>query len=121
MSSARLQAVEGRCFTQQLLEQGAKEGNGLALGLEGLQEEVLAFVRRVAGRACGHTKAEVRGNLDLLELVIKNILMDAVEWQSSLDERLSRKSQCEKEAHTDQSSEGPEDAEPRRIVAACGN
>ena len=121
LSSALLQAVEGRCFTQQLLELGAKEGSCGALGLEGFQEEVLAFVRRVAGSACGHRGAEVRGNLDLLALVAKDILSNAVEWQSALDERLGRKSQREQEACADQSSEGTEDAVPRRAAAACGN
>ena len=58
-------------------------------------EEVLVFVRRVAGSACGHPGAEVKGNLDLLALVVKDILASAVEWQSSLDERLLRKSQRE--------------------------
>ncbi len=49
--------------------------------VEGLLEEVLVFVRRVAGSACGHPAAEVKGNLDLLALVVKDILASAVEWQ----------------------------------------
>ena len=99
---------------------GAKEGYCGALGLEGFQEEVLAFVRRVAGSACGHPGAEVKGNLDLLARVVRDILSHAVERQSSLDERLFRKIQREQEAYTDQSSEGIEDAAPRRVGAACG-
>jgi hypothetical protein len=120
LSSALLQAVEGRCFAQKMLELGVKEGKFGALGLEGLLEEVLVFVRRVAGSACGHPAAEVKGNLDLLALVVKDILASAVEWQSSLDERLLRKSQGEQKAYKDQGSKGAEGAEPRHVVAAGG-
>ena len=79
LSSALPQAVEGRCFMQQILELGAKDGKRDVLALEGFKQEVLAFIRRVAGSACGRPEAEVKGNLALLALVVKDILSQAAE------------------------------------------
>ena len=69
--------------------------------IEGFEQEVLAFIRRVAGSACGRPEAEVKGNLALLALEVEDILSQAVEWQSAVDERWTRKNQREQEACTD--------------------
>ena len=42
---------------QQILELGAKDGKHDVLALEGFKQEVLAFIRRVAGSACGRPEA----------------------------------------------------------------
>ncbi len=78
LSSALPHAVEGRCFMQQVLELGAKDGKHDKLALDGFKQEVLAFTRRVAGSACGRPGAEVHGSLALLALVVKDILSHAL-------------------------------------------
>ena len=84
LRKASLQAGEGRCFMQQVLELGVKEGDREELALEGFKQEVFAFVRRVTGSASGRPEAEAKGSLALLAIVVDEILSQVAEWQTSL-------------------------------------
>ena len=66
-----------------------------------------AFVRRVAGSACGRPEAEAKGNLALLALVVEDILRQAAKWQTSLGEMLAQvQNQHEQEVFSDLVPEG---------------
>ena len=77
-------AAVGRCFMNQFSELGDKHGAYDELTLDGFQQEVHAFVRRVAGSTCSGPEAETKGNLTLLACVVEGILAQAAEWESSL-------------------------------------
>ena len=51
------QAADGRDFMHQVMELGVKAGEGDELSLEGIKQEVYAFVRRVAGSVFGRPEA----------------------------------------------------------------
>jgi hypothetical protein len=92
---------------QQILELGAKDGERDELALDGFKQEVLAFIRRVVGIACGRPEAEVKGNLALLALVVEDILSQAAIWQTSLGEMLAQvQNQREQEVFSDLCPEG---------------
>ena len=91
----------------QVMELGVKAGEGDELSLEGVKQEVYAFVRRVAGSVLGRPEAEAKGNLALLALVVEDILCQAAKWQTSLREMLAQvQNQREQEVFSDLCPEG---------------
>ena len=86
LRKAMPQAAEGRDFMHQVMELGVKAGEGDELSLEGVKQEVYAFVRRVVGSVLGRPEAEAKGNLALLAPVVEDILCQAAKWQTSLGE-----------------------------------
>ncbi len=101
------QAAESRYFMHQVMELGVKAGEGDELSLEGVKQEVYAFVRRVAGSVGGRPEAEAKGNFALPALVVEDILSQAAEWQTSLGEMLAQvQNQREQEVFLDLCPEG---------------
>jgi hypothetical protein len=120
LQQALLQAGEGRCLMQQVLELGVKNGKRDERALEGIKQDVLAFVRRVAGSASGRPEAEAKGSLALLAIVAAEILLQIAEWQDSVADWLALQSQREQGACADPCSADVEAAGLRRFDAECG-
>jgi hypothetical protein len=117
---ASLQAGEGRCLVQQVLELGVKEGEHEERALEGFKQEVFAFVRRVTGSASGRPEAEAKGSLALLAIVVDEILSQVAEWQTSFADWLALQSQRELGTGADLCSGGVEAAGLRRFDSESG-
>jgi hypothetical protein len=120
LQQAAMQAEEGRCLMQQVLELGIKEGERDEKALEGIKQDVLAFVKRVGGSARGRPEAEARGNLALLAIVAAEILSKIEGWQDSVVDWLALQSQHEQGSCAEPCSEDDETTGLRRFDAECG-
>ena len=105
---------------QQVLELGIKEGERDEKALEGIKQDVLAFVKRVGGSASGRPEAEAKGNLALLAIVAAEIMSKIEGWQDSVADWLALQSQHEQGACAEPCSADDEATGLRRFDAECG-